>query len=145
MSIEERVKKLEEIIEDLIIENKELIDRIDELEDDHITLLLSNCVCNNDGGDNGSCESIMHYCICNKLRERTYDCRSKSYGGLSHNCICPYEVKKGIEIISRVKWCRGHDDNFNEEDEIKDKKVSKFIKKYNPRTFMRQFLARLKK
>jgi hypothetical protein len=148
MSVEERLQKLEDLVEDLIIEKEELTNRMDELEDDHITQLLRACLCNNDGGDNTSCESTIHYCMCKKLKERTYDCRSKSFGGLAHNCICPYEVKDGQEVSTRVKWCRGHNDNFHMEDKVDEhsnKKVSKLIKKYNPRTFMRQFLARLKK
>lgn len=142
MSIEERLQKLEKLVEDLTVENKELLARLDELEDDHIDLLLRYCLCNNDGGDNSSCESVLHYCICNKLKERSYDCRAKTYNENGHTCICLHEVKNGKECVKRIKWCRGHNDEFVEEVVVIEEKH--ILKKFNARIFMRQFLARIK-
>ena len=84
MNIEDRLKKLDERIEIVSLEKQELAnkinileERLSELEDDHISLLLYMCVCNNDGGSNDSCESHMHYCICKKLEKRTYNCKRR--------------------------------------------------------------------
>ena len=142
MSIEERIKKLENLVDDLITENEGLTERIDELEDDHITLLLSNCFCNANGWGNGSCEALMHYCQCRKLQKKSYDCRSNN-----HACICLYEVIDGKEVIKKVEWCKEHknelEDNIIKDNIIQDTK-DKVIKKFNPMTFMRHFLARIK-
>jgi hypothetical protein len=150
--LEDQVSRMAEQLEIMTIDKESLINRISELEDDHISLLLHLCVCNNDGGDNGSCESIMHYCICAKLKERTYDCRAKNfindgvYSG--HKCICPYEVKNGIEGLTRVKWCNAHSELVDVSLDIDEpiiQTVYNVMKNYNPRRFMKHFIARIKK
>lgn len=162
MNIEERLSKLEnkisklyeqiemtELEKTVLINNvEELQERLSELEDNHIDLLYHMCVCNNDGGDNGSCESILHYCICEKLMNRTYDCRAKDN---HHKCICP-----------NIDWCRCHAKDILYEVKLEDDPVivtksiassvndvggvvHKAIIDYNPRRFMRHFIARIKK
>jgi len=123
-----------------------LEERISDLENDHISLLLKFCVCNNDGGDNSSCESMMHYCICDLLGTRTYNCRSKTFEVNGHKCICKNNIN--------VNWCRAHingklydvpltDDNVKQ-CEKKILKGSEIINKYNPKTYIRHFLSRIK-
>ena len=175
--LEKRIKKLESRVNTIDKERDELADnvveleeRLSELEDDHISLLLYMCVCNTDGGDNGSCESYMHYCLCEKLSKRTFDCRSKN----GHNCICRFDDNG--ESSKTVEWCRAHKSSldFNEDDlvevDLNDDsgsgssstavptsyrilsnsvlvggKVHKLIKDYNPRRYMKHFVSRIKK
>jgi hypothetical protein len=165
MDMEERLQKLEMQIEMMTLDKIKLEVRMSELEEDHISLLLHLCVCNNDGGDNGACESIMHYCICNKLKKKTYDCRAKNYinDGISsgHKCVCPYAVIDGVEGRPAVIWCRSHYDlvdvDLNDSGDpvtiasvasaVNDMGgvVHTVLKDYNPRRIMRHFIARIKK
>jgi hypothetical protein len=174
VSLENKVKKLDERIEMMILEKHELIGnvndlsaRLSELEDDHISLLLHGCVCNNDGGDNGACESKIHYCICDKLKHKTFDCRAKAFvqGSSGHKCVCPYEVRNGIECRTDVTWCREHSDLHDidlsdvsepmlvidgEKELIPVHRPIHHIKQpvindFNPKQFMKHFIARLTK
>ena len=131
-----------DLINILIERIDDLEARLSELEDDHISLLLRNCVCNNDGGDNSSCESIMHYCICKSLGKCTFDCRAKTFDINGHCCVCGDES---------VEWCRAHtlgrmyDVSLQDSVELEiNNNKHEVIKNYNPKRYIKHFLSRLK-
>ena len=112
-----------------ILENDiyELFDRIDDLEEDHVNYLFKECVCNNDGGDNKSCESSLHYCKCNILKKQTYNCRAEPN---HHKCIC-----KGL----LVDWCLVHK-HENMEKFIVNNKMQIIFNEYNHKTLMKNWI-----
>lgn len=134
----ERFKRLENKLEQqqgkidmLEFDNAELEKRIAEMEDDHVTILFHGCTCNNDGGDNKSCESMLHYCICTKLEKRTYNCRAESK---HHKCVCSGLV---------VDWCLVHKEK-SIENFIINNKMQTMFKDYNPKSMMKGWIARIK-